>query len=599
LSRVPELRLTTARVAPMVWWLGGRVRIYVPRELLDELPAEQLRWILAHELCHVRRGDHLVRWIEWLTCVAFWWNPVTWWARRNLRCNEEVCCDALVLRTLQGSRHSYANSLLTAVEFLATPGLRPPAMASQIDSGGFLERRFQMIVSKTPVKTLPRWLQGVIAASAALLMPLGVAYAQNPDVEKVAQRLERAVKAGELSTEEMNTMLGALKKSAAKQSQRRRDRAEARDAEVTDRNRQLQQLRRRVAAAIESGRLDEAEAEKIMAERAAQLQRASDAKDARTSRDRANARRAQDPRTRSAEEMVENVRRRVRAAVESGDMGAEEGRKIARERIEAIKEQFDRASAQRERAEQGKARAERSRADFERARDDAAELRKRTAELRSRTEGLRRKGADDRRGTDARKARLEALGKRLERAVKDGRMTQEQAKEMWEAHAKDAVRATEKRDRAGRSDRDRANRDRANRDRDRARARSRERSQRGRREREVDLTRAKRAEMEKKLAEHRKQLERMDKARSELVEADRVRQDFARARAQKDRANQAKQWLDKAVAEGRMSKAEAKKKWAAIKKEMAADKKAESKDRKAADKADKKADKKRRRTVIR
>jgi Zn-dependent protease with chaperone function len=30
-----------------------------------------LRWILAHELGHIKRKDHLVRWLEWLALVAF------------------------------------------------------------------------------------------------------------------------------------------------------------------------------------------------------------------------------------------------------------------------------------------------------------------------------------------------------------------------------------------------------------------------------------------------------------------------------------------------------------------------------------------------
>ena len=50
----------------MTWWTGGRVRVLVPAGLCDELDLGRLRWILAHELAHVKRRDHLVRWLEWL-----------------------------------------------------------------------------------------------------------------------------------------------------------------------------------------------------------------------------------------------------------------------------------------------------------------------------------------------------------------------------------------------------------------------------------------------------------------------------------------------------------------------------------------------------
>jgi len=140
LNTIPTVCTTSARIAPMVWWTGGKVRIVIPTALLDQMDAQQSQWILGHELAHVRRRDYLVRWLEWLACVFFWWNPVVWWAQRNLRAMEEICCDELVISCLNPKPKFYANSLLSAVEFLARPVLRPPAMASEINSGGFLER---------------------------------------------------------------------------------------------------------------------------------------------------------------------------------------------------------------------------------------------------------------------------------------------------------------------------------------------------------------------------------------------------------------------------------------------------------------------------
>jgi len=105
------------------------VRIVIPAALRDELDARRLRWILARELAHVRRRDHRVPWLEWLACVCFWRNPVAWRARRNLRINEETCCDALVRSSLHPQRRSYANSLMAVVEFLVSPVIRPPALS--------------------------------------------------------------------------------------------------------------------------------------------------------------------------------------------------------------------------------------------------------------------------------------------------------------------------------------------------------------------------------------------------------------------------------------------------------------------------------------
>jgi len=209
MKRVPTVWTTSARLSPMVWWAGGAVRIVIPSALVEEMDAAEWQWVLAHELAHVRRRDHAVRWLEWLACVGFWWNPVVWWAQRNLRATEEICCDALVLSSLTPKPQYYANSLLKAVEFLASSALRPPAVASEINSGGFLERRFRMIVSQAPNRATSRWLKASVLLCAVAVLPFGVAYAT--DYDAVDKRLGKAVEKGELTPEQARVMMDALK----------------------------------------------------------------------------------------------------------------------------------------------------------------------------------------------------------------------------------------------------------------------------------------------------------------------------------------------------------------------------------------------------
>lgn len=214
LRRPPRVLLSEARLAPLVWCLFGRPRLVLPAHLLEELDAEQMEWVLAHELTHIRRRDHLVRWLEWLACVAFWWNPIAWWARKNLRAHEEICCDAQVLRSLRAEPRAYAASLLQVAASLAPPDVRPPAVASAFTDGGELERRFHMILSKNPLTRISRRLQAVVLLGAVALLPLGIATAQEPDYEAVHKRLSLAVEAGELSAPQAEAMLAALKSKA-------------------------------------------------------------------------------------------------------------------------------------------------------------------------------------------------------------------------------------------------------------------------------------------------------------------------------------------------------------------------------------------------
>lgn len=181
LRSAPDVVVTHAWISPMTWWTGGRIRIVLPAALCHRFDDDGLRWVLGHELAHVKRRDHVVRWLEWLACVAFWWNPVVWLARHNLRHDEEASCDALVIDRLGGRPQAYARTLLAVVELLAQPAAaRPPAVATGIDAGGRLERRFSRIVAADPRRAVPRRVVAGLLGSALVLMTLGIGSAGVP-----------------------------------------------------------------------------------------------------------------------------------------------------------------------------------------------------------------------------------------------------------------------------------------------------------------------------------------------------------------------------------------------------------------------------------
>ncbi len=263
LKAVPTIHTTAAHLSPLVWWIGGNVRIVIPVTLLDQMDAQQSQWILAHELAHVRRRDYLVRWIEWLACVCFWWNPVVWWARYNLRVNEELCCDALVVSSLKPKPRTYADSLLTAVEYLACPAIRSPAIASEINSGGQLERRFKTIVSGTLNRKTSRWLQACVLLCAAVVIPLGMGCAHKHDA--VGKRPGKAVEAGELTREHAEPMMDALRRADEGPDEDEWDKAWDKDDDDWnkdwDEKEYYEGIGEKLKAAVEAGELTEDEAE--------------------------------------------------------------------------------------------------------------------------------------------------------------------------------------------------------------------------------------------------------------------------------------------------------------------------------------------------
>lgn len=86
-----------------------RPRIYVP-EGMDDAALPQ---VLAHERCHIRRGDHLVKPLAFLLLAMHWFNPVLWAAYVLLGRDMENACDERVLRGVDGAgRAAYSRALV-------------------------------------------------------------------------------------------------------------------------------------------------------------------------------------------------------------------------------------------------------------------------------------------------------------------------------------------------------------------------------------------------------------------------------------------------------------------------------------------------------
>ena len=178
LARRPQVWLVPGTVSPLLWGLGRATRLILPVELLGRLDAEQWATLLAHELAHVRRGDPWVRLVELIVTGLFWWHPVVWWARSELRAAEEECCDAWVVWALPAAARAYALALLEAVEFLseARPAL-PPA-ASGDGHVRQLRRRLTMIMRSTTPRALS-WVGFLgVFGRAVVLLPMLPTWAQ-------------------------------------------------------------------------------------------------------------------------------------------------------------------------------------------------------------------------------------------------------------------------------------------------------------------------------------------------------------------------------------------------------------------------------------
>lgn len=153
LARCPDVRTLPGAISPMLWAVG-RARLLLPEGLLGRLDPSQQAALLAHELAHLRRRDHWVRIVELIATGLFWWHPIQWWARREIREAEEQCCDAWAVWALGGVGRPYALALLRAVEFVSQSRPALPVAASGIGQVPHLRRRLTMIMQGATPRSL-------------------------------------------------------------------------------------------------------------------------------------------------------------------------------------------------------------------------------------------------------------------------------------------------------------------------------------------------------------------------------------------------------------------------------------------------------------
>ncbi|HUV67595.1 MAG TPA: M56 family metallopeptidase, partial [Sedimentisphaerales bacterium] len=122
-----------------------RPRLLLPHGMIETLSRQELRYVLLHELAHLKRHDIYAGWLMSLLQILHWFNPLVWLAFYRMRSDRELACDALVLaRTQSEEPKSYGRIIVNLVERFSRPQ-RLPGMAGILETKAQLKRRVTMI----------------------------------------------------------------------------------------------------------------------------------------------------------------------------------------------------------------------------------------------------------------------------------------------------------------------------------------------------------------------------------------------------------------------------------------------------------------------
>jgi beta-lactamase regulating signal transducer with metallopeptidase domain len=183
LKQRPRAYLVPGVMPPMLLVLGRSSQLLLPATLWERLDSTQRDTLLLHELAHLRRADHRVRWLELVVLGLYWWHPVAWWACRALRDAEEACCDAWVLWAAPEAGPAYAATLVETVAYLSGAPAALPAGASGAGPVRLIKRRLTMILRGSTPRRLSRPALAGMLLLGLVLLPLVPTLAQ-PAPEK-------------------------------------------------------------------------------------------------------------------------------------------------------------------------------------------------------------------------------------------------------------------------------------------------------------------------------------------------------------------------------------------------------------------------------
>lgn len=169
----PEMIVCEAISTPAVTGLL-RPRLLLPHEHYD---VQELRYILRHELCHLKRRDMLLKLMLLAANAMHWFNPVVYLMLRQADEDIELACDSAATDGLElPERAAYSRTLLAAVQSSVR------ALPATTCFGGTVERLKRRITNVLGAQK-KRGL-GVVALVLALTLTAGCAVSWGERAQK-------------------------------------------------------------------------------------------------------------------------------------------------------------------------------------------------------------------------------------------------------------------------------------------------------------------------------------------------------------------------------------------------------------------------------
>ncbi|HVT12612.1 MAG TPA: M56 family metallopeptidase [Fimbriimonadaceae bacterium] len=170
LKRPVAIEVTDEPISPILVGLL-RPRIIVPSALTKQDREGDLRLVLIHELCHLKRRDPYWTALAGLVRHVLYFHPLMWILGRPWNLAQEAACDSLAMETAPAGQASYAETLvrlLRCSERRSSAGL---AVVPTFDQKSMMKRRLDWIAG---AKALSRGRAVLLAGAGIVVLAGGI-----------------------------------------------------------------------------------------------------------------------------------------------------------------------------------------------------------------------------------------------------------------------------------------------------------------------------------------------------------------------------------------------------------------------------------------
>ncbi|HWQ86769.1 M56 family metallopeptidase [Brevundimonas sp.] len=200
--RAPRVGVSATTTEALLACLG-RARLILPVGLTGGADAVAAEAVIAHELAHLRRGDHRALWLEEALLALLAVNPLMPLLRARRAAAREEACDALALSgAAPETRRAYARSLIEALRDRAGPQVSGDLPALTFTGAGRTTTMHRLKAVLNPVA--PAGRRDRLSATVAGCILLGVATGGSVAVAAQREPTTRFVEASDgVSTTDM------------------------------------------------------------------------------------------------------------------------------------------------------------------------------------------------------------------------------------------------------------------------------------------------------------------------------------------------------------------------------------------------------------